>query len=140
MIGGADNSEMSWFYTMAAQHDEHADSYGEKARRGFMSSAIYDRRRGGYRVDHLPALRFFLDAASAGAGTPVNPIMQSYWFSIFRADGKLRPSISGTAQAHIFPRLRILHRLIVGELALVMPSVAVSPITGHNINIDLNRN
>ena len=70
----------------------------------------------------------------------VNPIMQSYWFSIFL--GWLANSaITKYGHKNTYARAcGFFIGLIVGELVIVMLAVAVSIITGNNINIDLNRN
>ncbi len=138
---GADNMS-SWFYTGWPRSTMNTlTSMAKNPPGASMSSAIW-MTVGGVVTGLIIYLRqfFFWMPHPLGLVMLVNPIMQSYWFSIFLG-WMANSAITKYGHKHTYSRAcGFFIGLIVGELVLVMLSVAVSLITGHNINIDLNRN
>jgi len=70
----------------------------------------------------------------------INPIMATYWFSIFIGWGaKSLVTRYGNRNVYVYIR-RFFVGLIVGELALICLAIIVALATGTPIPIDLNRN
>ncbi len=138
---GADNMS-SWFYTGWPRSTMNTlASMAKNPPGASMSSAVW-MTVGGAATGLIIYLRqfFFWMPHPLGLVMLVNPIMQSYWFSIFL--GWLANSaITKYGHKHTYSRAcGFFIGLIVGELVLVSLSVVVSMITGTNIDISLNRN
>lgn len=138
---GADNMS-SWFYTGWPRSTFNTlTSMAKNPPAASMSSAVW-MTVGAAATGVVIYMRqfFFWMPHPLGLVMLVNPIMQSYWFSIFL--GWLANSaITKYGHKNTYARAcGFFIGLIVGELVIVMLAVAVSIVTGNNINIDLNRN
>ncbi|MGI6087641.1 MAG: DUF6785 family protein [Kiritimatiellia bacterium] len=138
---GADNMS-TWFYTGWPRSTMNTlTSMAKNPPVASTSSAIW-MTVGGVLTAVIVYMRQYLFWMPHPLGLVmlVNPIMQSYWFSIFL--GWLANSaITKYGHKNTYARAcGFFIGLIVGELVLVSLSAIVSMITGVNINIDLNRN
>jgi hypothetical protein len=70
----------------------------------------------------------------------VNPIMKTYWFSIF-VGWLCKTVVTKYGNKNAYDKMKNLFvGLIVGELVVVMLTLVISVTTGQSIPIDLNRN
>lgn len=138
---GADNMS-TWFYSSWPRSTFNTLTTIAKNPPGSSGSSALWMTVGGVATAAIIYLRQFLFWMPHPLGLVmlVNPMMQSYWFSIFLG-WLANVAITKYGHQNTYKRATgFFIGLIAGELLIVILSVIVSIATGNNINIDLNRN